>query len=98
MIYELLTGIETPKTGRELADFFNCNIRDITQQIERERRAGHPICAASGDNPGYYLAASPEELEHYCRRLENRANELQKTRQALIDVLSQVRDQRQQGA
>ena len=90
MIHELLAeGRENTRTGRELADFLNCNIRDVTTQIEKERREGQPICAATGENPGYYLAATDEELDQYCGRLHSRAMELFKTRQALIRILRQ---------
>lgn len=96
MIYELLAaGRENARTGRDLAAHFNCNIRDITEQIERERRDGQPICAATGENPGYFLAANANELETYCRKLEKRAAEVQKTRQALVNVLQQIRDQQE---
>lgn len=99
MIHELLAeGRENARTGRELADFFKCNIRDITEQVERERREGQPICAATGENPGYYLAADADELETYCNRLKGRAIELFKTRQALINTLRQIRDSKGQEA
>lgn len=98
MIHELLSaGRENARTGRELARYYDCNIRDITEAIERERREGQPICATtSRDNPGYYLAADAEELETYCDRLKGRAIELFKTRQALINTLRQIRDSRDQ--
>lgn len=93
MIHELLAeGRENARTGRELAQLLDCNIRDITEQVERERREGKPICAATGDAPGYYLAADADELETYCNRLKGRAIELFKTRQALINTLRQIRD------
>lgn len=93
MIHELLSaGRENAIPGRDLAMIMNCDIREITSQIERERRDGHPICAASGDNPGYYLAADAEELENYCERLKGRAVELFKTRQSLVNILAQIRD------
>ena len=99
MIHELLAeGRENARTGRELAQYFNCNIRDITEQVEKERRDGHPICAASGENPGYYLAANDDELQHYCDRLKSRAIELFKTRKALVDTLRQIRDKTEQEA
>ena len=99
MIHELLAeGRENGRRCRELAQYLDCRIRDITIQIERERREGQPICAATGENPGYYLAATPEELEHYCNQLKGRAIEMFKTRQALVRVLRKVRDTRQQEA
>lgn len=93
MIAELLTeGRENPRTGRELARALHCDIRQVTAQIEKERREGRPICAAMGENPGYYLAADPDELESYCDALKQRAIEVFKTRQALIAILRQIRD------
>lgn len=97
MIHELLdTGRENARTGRELAALLHCSMRDITAQVEKERRDGHAICAATGENPGYYLAAGAEELQDYCDRLKGRAIEVFKTRQALVKVLQGIRD-RQEG-
>lgn len=96
MIHELLAeGAENARTGRELATVLQCSLRDITEQIERERRDGKPICAASGDNPGYYLAADADELQSYCDRLKGRAIELFKTRQALVNVLRQLTERQE---
>lgn len=93
MIYELLTeGAENARTGKELATLLNCDIRTVTEQIERERREGHPICAASRENAGYYLATNRDELATYCDRLHRRAAELYKTRRALLNVLRQLPD------
>lgn len=88
MIHEILpAGKENALSGRTLAIMFDCDIRAITAQIEKERRDGHPICAASGANPGYYMPADDAELSHYCDMLKNRATALFTTRQALIKVL-----------
>lgn len=98
MIYELLdTGRRNARTGRQLAKILHCDIRDITEQIERERREGRPICASTGENPGYYLAESAEELDKYCSRLKSRAIEIFKTRQALIRTLREIAGTRQEG-
>lgn len=92
MIHELLsTGAQNARTGKDLANYFNCDVRTITEQIERERRAGQPICAnVRGENAGYFLAANADELQQYCDRLHHRAAELYKTRQALVNVLRQL--------
>lgn len=91
MIHEALAhGAENARTARELAQLFDCGVRDVTQAIERERRAGKPICAATGENPGYYLASTAQELEEYCRRLQGRAREITRTRRALLKVLKQI--------
>ena len=97
MIHEYLrTGADNPTTGRELATLLNCDIRDITEAVERERRAGQPICAnSSSGGSGYYLAADREELDTYCRRLRKRAGELFKTRRALLNVLKQLPERQQ---
>ena len=97
MIHELLTeGRENARTGRELATVLNCDIRDVTAQIETERREGHPICAAMHEPAGYFLPANADELERYCNLLHKRAGELYKTRRALIKVLEQIRDEKQE--
>lgn len=89
MIAELLgVGKENARTGKELAAVLGCDIRDVTAAIERERREGQPICAATGDNPGYFIAADAEELKEYCDNIHHRAAELYKTRRALLNVLS----------
>ena len=83
MITEILsTGRANAISGRDLAFYFGCNIRDITKAVERERRQGSPICATSGNVQGYYLG-STDEVRDYCRRLEHREKELSITRQAL---------------
>lgn len=93
MIAEILdSGKNNATTGKTLASYFNCDIRTVTEQIERERREGQPICAsADNGNSGYYLAANAEELQDYCNRLHHRAAELYKTRQALLKVLKQYK-------
>ena len=93
MIKELLnTGRSNAQTARELAELIDADIRDITRQIEKERRDGAPICATSdGSNPGYYLAEDADELETYCRRLKRRAGEIFKTRRGLLATLAKMR-------
>lgn len=84
----LLTGAENARTGRELADKLGCNIREVTEWVERDRRRGHPICATSNpEHPGYYIAETQEDLQEYCGRLFKRAGELHKTRRELLKVV-----------
>ena len=98
MIYELLTeGRQNARTGKELAAALNCDIRIVTDQIEKERRAGHPICAATGEKPGYFIAKDTEELQAYCDQLKGRALEIFKTRQALAKILQNDPAQQQEG-
>lgn len=100
MVSEILfTGADNPRTGRELAADLNCDIRTITEQIERERRNGQPICAnARGDKPGYYLAASADELQQYCNQLYKRGGELFKTRSSLLKALKNLKEKQEQEA
>ena len=83
----LLTGKENARTGKDLARALNCDIRDISAGIERERRQGQPIIASCDpEQPGYYLAETAEELTQYCNRLHHRAGEIYKTRSALLET------------
>lgn len=91
MIHEILSeGAENAKTGRELCKALELNLRELTAIIERERRQGQPICASSGNNPGYFLAANKEEMQRYCNALSHRAGELHKTRKACIKTIDQL--------
>lgn len=97
MIYELLAeGKENARTARELAKILNCKPREITIQIEKERREGRPICASCGSTPGYYLPESDQELNDYCECLKSRAVEIFRTRQALVKVLKQITHTKQE--
>lgn len=83
----LLPGKENARTGKDLANVLNCDVRDISAKVERERRKGQPIIASCDpENPGYYLAATAEELQEYCSRLHHRAGEIHKTRRALLEA------------
>lgn len=88
MISELLyTGRHRPRSGAELAAILHCNVRVVSRAVERERRAGIPICATTdGVNPGYYLAESQEDITLYCDSLQHRAGELHKTRAAVLQA------------
>ena len=91
MVYELLSeGAENAKTGRDICKQLNINIRDLTATIEQERRAGYPICASTGANPGYFLAANKGEMLEYCAALNHRAEEIHRTRRACIDTIEQL--------
>jgi predicted DNA-binding transcriptional regulator YafY len=95
MIYELLhVGEGNATTAAELAGVCHCTTRDITRQIEKERRDGLPICATCS-NGGYYLPEDAEDLERYCDRLKHRSIEIFKTRQALVRTLERIRDRKE---
>lgn len=102
MISEVLgTGKENARTGRQLAEYFGCNIREITAQVRRERLNGAPICAASGRQEGepcgYYLG-NEEEIEKYCNRLLHRGREVFGARAALLKLLPAADKKKGKGA
>lgn len=91
MIHEYLAeGEENARTAKELCRLLHINHRDLTAHIERERRAGHPICASCGNNPGYYLAANQQEMQRYCKSLLHRAGEIHATRNACLKTLDSL--------
>ena len=56
MVFEILTeGAENARTGKEICGILNITMRELTAIVERERRAGAPICANTGDPPGYFF-------------------------------------------
>ena len=89
---QLEKGAENARSGRELAEVLGLNIRAVTEQIERERRAGVPICATQGGKKGYFIAANRRELQRYCNQLHTRAAQLYKTRGALLALLDKLPD------
>lgn len=90
----LKTGKENATPGAELAALLGCSLRELTAAIERERRAGAPICASQSYPMGYYLAADEYELAEYCEQVKSRAVNLFKTRQALVKILKGIEQQK----
>ena len=92
MIYErLLTGKENAIPGKHLAKILNIDLREFTKQIKLERQSGVPICAAtSGKDKGYFLAADTSDLDQYCRSLDRRLKNLQKTRSAVGKTMERI--------
>lgn len=59
-------GRQNAIKSSQLEQFFNVDRRTIGAQIERERRAGMPICASkNAETGGFYLPANEEEVEAY---------------------------------
>lgn len=92
MIYEVLRkGAENAITGKEICKLLDISARDLTAAIELERREGKPICASTDrTNPGYYLAATKEEMLRYCNSLFHRAGEIHKTRKACLKTMQEL--------
>lgn len=96
MVYECLSkGKGNAVPGKDLVALLKLkDLRELTQIIERERKAGRPICASTNSNvPGYYLAASPEELWEYIRSLGRRVHNITVTRNHLEDTLDRMTGQ-----
>lgn len=80
----LTTGRENARTARELCEVTGLKLRDFYAQIEAARRAGVPICASKAtENPGYYIAATREELAEYIRALTRQERTSRETREAI---------------
>lgn len=92
MIFELLsTGRENARTARDLAQITGTDRRSISLLVERERRAGKPICATcDGNTPGYYIAANQVEMAAYCESLRHREQEIAKTRKACAATINSL--------
>lgn len=91
MIYEiLLEGAENAQTGKEICKLLKITPRELTLAIERERRAGKPICASTGGLPGYYIAIDRATMAGYCNSLKRRERELAKTRRACIKTMQDL--------
>lgn len=85
------TGKGNAITGKELAAMTGVQIRAITAMIEKERRAGIPICAEmTGKGQGYFLAANQQELKSYCNVLGSRVYNLAKTHSILEDLIDSL--------
>ena len=85
LIASILSGRDNPLTCQEIMSALSLSDpRVVTKIIERERRAGLPICASNnGKRPGYYLADSPDELKNYMRSLRHRVKAVSGTLAAL---------------
>lgn len=91
----LSMGKEGAITGATLVQLLELkDLRELTQMIEAERRAGIPICATTNSSgPGYFLADSPEELQAYLFSLDRRLHNIRQTRQHLEDTLCRLTSQ-----
>lgn len=69
------------------------SVRELSKQVERERRAGQPICASvSGECRGYFMG-DPNELWLYLRSLDCRLREVRRTRDACENTLRRMTGQ-----
>lgn len=89
MIHEMLSdGPANAISSTHLARVLGVTRRDISRMVEKERRAGRPICATCNQqNPGYYLPRTLKDLAIYINRIRSREAEIAKTRKALENIL-----------
>lgn len=84
----LAEGKRAAVPGRDLVRLLGLHdLREVTKLIERERRAGSPICASVFEPRGYYIASNAEELRAYISSIQRREAEVSRTRAALCDIL-----------
>lgn len=88
IISSFLSGSDSPMTAQEIMRILDLSDpRLVTRLIERERRAGLPICASTDTKrPGYFLADTPEELEDYTRSLRHRVQAVSRTLAAMEET------------
>lgn len=91
----LQRGAANAISGRSLAAMLQLrDAREVSKLVERERRAGIPICASvAGDDRGYFLADGPAELERYIKSLDRRLKNVRETREAVQDTLDRMTGQ-----
>lgn len=91
----LSMGRDGAITGARLVQLLELkDLRELTQLVEAERRAGIPICASTDNTaPGYFIASSPEELQDYISSLDRRLCNIRQTRQHLEDALCRLTSQ-----
>lgn len=91
----LSVGRDRAITGAELVKLLNLKgLREVTQLVEADRRAGIPICASTDSTaPGYFIAGNLEELQDYISSLDRRLHNIRQTRQHLEDTLCRLTSQ-----
>ena len=64
--------------------------RQLREQIKQLRRSGHLIGSAAGENGGYYLITTPEELQEFLRtEFQAKIDDMRQTVEAMTNAASQ---------
>jgi predicted DNA-binding transcriptional regulator YafY len=64
--------------------------RQLREQIKQLRRSGHLIGSASGENGGYYLITTPEELQEFLlTEYQAKIDDMRQTVEAMTNAASQ---------
>ncbi len=66
-------GKENAIPAKDLTDYLGMgSVRELQQEISRERAAGAVILSTCQERGGYYLPATDQEVREFIRTLENR--------------------------
>ena len=69
---------------------FHISDRQIRERIKQLRRSGHLIGSSSGENCGYYIITSPEDLQEFLvREYQAKINDMRQTVEAMTKSASQ---------
>ena len=64
--------------------------RQIREQIKQLRRSGHLIGSLSGENGGYYLITTPDDLQEFLKReYQAKISDMRQTVEAMTKAASQ---------
>ena len=64
--------------------------RELREQIKQLRRSGHLIGSLSGENGGYYLITTPDDLHEFLRReYQAKIDDMRQTVEAMTRAASQ---------
>lgn len=92
-IMELLQeGEENAINAKELAKYYNCDTRSITQEIHNLRRSGKVILSNNvGRTCGYYLPADRAEVERFAKTMHSRLKQIKIATLSAEKYLSEVK-------
>ena len=69
---------------------FRISDRHIREQIKQLRRSGHLIGSMAGENGGYYLITTPDDLQEFLsREYQAKINDMRQTVEAMTKTASQ---------
>lgn len=91
MVYEILNhGAENAQSATDLCKVLGVHRRELVAAVQRERKAGKPICASTSGSMGYFIAADQDEMTRYCESLLHRENEITAVRKACLTAAQQL--------
>lgn len=91
MVYEILNhGAENAQSATDLCKVLGVQRRELVAAVQRERKAGKPICASTSGSMGYFIAADQDEMTRYCESLLHRENEITAVRKACLTAAQQL--------